>query len=56
MCIRDRSQSLIQAEARLESLSWHKEALRETVVRYEAGEELPIDWGAVKREVRKRAE
>jgi hypothetical protein len=50
------SQSLIQAEARLESLSWRKEALREKVARYEAGEEQPIDWGAVKREPRTRAE
>jgi hypothetical protein len=43
-------------EARLESPPWHKKALRETATRHDAGEEQPIDWGAAKRELRKRAE
>jgi hypothetical protein len=48
--------SLSQDEARLESPSWHKEALRETVARHDAGQEPPIDWDAAKRELRRRAE
>jgi hypothetical protein len=43
-------------ETRLESPPWHKEALRETVARRDAGEEQPMDWDAAKRELRKRAE
>jgi hypothetical protein len=49
-------ESLSREEARLESPPWHKEALRETVAHYDSGEETPIDWDAVKRELRKRAE
>ncbi len=45
-----------QEEAQLESPPWHEEALRETVVRHDAGKEQPIDWGAAKRELRNRAE
>jgi hypothetical protein len=43
-------------KARFESPPWHEEALRETVARHGAGMELPIDWDAAKRELRKRAE
>ena len=47
-------ESLSRDEARLESPPWHKEALRETVARHDAGKEPPIDWDASKRELRKR--
>jgi hypothetical protein len=49
-------ESLSREESRLESPPWHKEALRETAARHEAGQERPIDWAAAKRELRKRAE
>jgi uncharacterized phage protein gp47/JayE len=48
--------SLSQDESRLESPTWHQDALRETTTRYEAGQEQPVDWAAAKRELRKRAE
>jgi hypothetical protein len=48
--------SLSQDESRLASPPWHQDALRETTVRYEAGQEQPVDWDAAKRELRKRAE
>jgi hypothetical protein len=51
----DLRQSLSRREARRESPPWHKEALRETVARYAAGHEQPIDWDTAKRELRKRA-
>jgi putative addiction module component (TIGR02574 family) len=49
-------ESLSREEARLESPPWHKEALRETAARHDAGKEQPIHWDAAKRELRKRAE
>ena len=49
-------ESLTDEEARLESPSWHEDALRETVKAYEAGQEQPMDWAAAKRELRKRTE
>jgi uncharacterized phage protein gp47/JayE len=49
-------ESLAQDESRLESPSWHQDALRETMARHEAGQEQPIDWAAAKHELRKRAE
>jgi Putative addiction module component len=49
-------ESLSREEARLEFPPWHKEALRETAARHDAGKEQPIDWGPAKRELRKRAE
>jgi hypothetical protein len=49
-------ESLSQDESRLESPPWHQDALRETTVRYDAGQEQPIDWAAAKCELRKRAE
>jgi len=49
-------ESLSREESRLESPPWHREALRETAARQEAGQEQPIDWAAAKRELRKRAE
>jgi hypothetical protein len=49
-------ESLSREEARLDSPSWHKEALLKTVVRHNAGKELQIDWDAAKRELRNRAE
>ena len=48
--------SISVEESRLESPTWHEEALRETVARYEAGQEQPIDWADAKRQLRKRAE
>jgi hypothetical protein len=48
--------SLTQDESRLESPSWHKDALQETAARYETGQEQPVEWDAAKRELRKRAE
>ncbi len=49
-------ESLSGEEAQFESPPWHEEAIRETVARHNAGMELPIDWNAAKRELRKRAE
>lgn len=49
-------ESLTEEESRLESPSWHQDALLETTARHEAGQEQPIDWAAAKRELRKRAE
>ncbi len=48
-------ESLSREEAGLESPSWHKKALLETVARHNAGEELQIHWEAAKRELRNRA-
>jgi len=48
--------SLSQEESRLESPGWHKDVLRETATRYEAGKEPVLDWSEAKRELRKRAE
>jgi hypothetical protein len=48
--------SLAQDESRLESPSWHRDALEETAARYEAGQEKPVEWAAAKLELRKRAE
>ena len=48
--------SLTQEETRLESPSWHQDALLETTARHESGQEQPMDWAAAKRELRKRAE
>jgi Putative addiction module component len=47
--------SLSREETRPESPLWHKDALRKTVARYDAGIEQPIEWDAAKRELRKRA-
>jgi hypothetical protein len=41
-----------ETAAALESLAWHGDALRETKQRYEAAEELPVDWAAAKQELR----
>jgi hypothetical protein len=49
-------ESLGREETRLESQSWHKEALRQTVARHDAGKEQLIDWDAAKRELQRRAE
>jgi hypothetical protein len=49
-------ESLSQEETRLESPPWHKDALRETAARNEAGDEEAFDWDVAKRELRKRAE
>ena len=48
--------SLSQDESRLESPPWHRDVLRETTARYDAGQEQPVDWATAKRELRKRAE
>jgi hypothetical protein len=48
--------SLSREEGRLESPPWHERALKETVARYEAGQEQPIDWADAKRQLHKRAE
>jgi hypothetical protein len=49
-------ESLSHDEARLESPTWHEKELRETVARYDAGQEQPLDWATAKNELRKRAE
>ncbi len=49
-------QSLSREDARLESPSWHKEALRDTATRHDVRKEQPIDWDTAKRELRKRTE
>jgi hypothetical protein len=43
-------------ESTLESPSWHGDVLENTVGRYKAGEEQPLDWVEAKRLLRKRAE
>ena len=48
--------SLSREEDRLESPPWHEQTLGETLARYEAGQEQPIDWADAKRHLRKRAE
>ncbi len=35
--------SLSREELRLESPTWHYQALQETIARYDAGQEQPID-------------
>ncbi len=40
--------------ARLESPTWHGDALRETEQRYETGQEQPVDWTVAKQELRDR--
>jgi hypothetical protein len=47
---------LSREESRLEPPPWHQEALEETIARYEAGQEQPVDWADAKRQLRKRAE
>ncbi len=49
-------ESISREESRLDSPTWHQVALQETAARYGAGQEQPLDWAAVKRELRKRAE
>jgi Putative addiction module component len=49
-------QSLSREEPRLESPSWHEQALRETAARYDTDKEPPIEWATAKLELRKRAE
>jgi hypothetical protein len=39
-------------ESKFESPAWHGDVLRETEQRYEAGQELPVDWATAKRELR----
>jgi Putative addiction module component len=55
LAMEDRLQSLSRGESRPESPPWHKEALRKTVARHNAGMEQSIEWDAAKRELRKRA-
>ena len=40
----------------IDSPDWHKNALRETEVRYEAGDEKSLDWQEAKKQLRKRFE
>lgn len=49
-------ESLSGDEHRLDSPSWHAEALEETRENYAAGREQPMDWEAAKQELRKRRE
>ena len=56
MCLFNVRKPIRQREARLGSPPWHEEALRETAARHDSGKELAIDWGAAKRELRKRAQ
>jgi hypothetical protein len=49
-------ESISREESRLESPSWHEDALRKTEARYEAAQEQPLDWTTAKRGLRKRAE
>ena len=51
----DLLQALSREETRPESPLWHKDALRKTVARHDAGMEQPIEWDAAKRELSKRA-
>lgn len=49
-------ESLSRDEDRLESPTWHIDALEETRQNYAAGREQPIDWESAKQELRKRSE
>lgn len=49
-------ESISREESRLESPSWHREALQETAALYEADQEQPLDWDDTKRELRRRAD
>jgi Putative addiction module component len=55
LAMEDLLQSLSREVTRSESPLWHKDALRKTVARHDAGMEQPIEWDAAKRELRKRA-
>jgi hypothetical protein len=48
--------SLSREDSRLESPSWHEDALKETAARYKAGQEQPLEWAEAKRQLRKRSE
>lgn len=49
------SVSLTNSDSDLESPSWHRDALRQTALRYEGGHAQPIDWPTAKGELRKLA-
>ncbi len=49
-------ESLSRDEDRLESPTWHADALEETRQNYAAGREQPVEWEAAKQELRKRSE
>ena len=49
-------ESISREESRLDSPTWHQGALQEAAARYGAGQEQPLDWATVKRELRKRAD
>jgi hypothetical protein len=49
-------ESLSRDDDRLESHSWHADALEETRQSYAAGGEPPIEWEAAKDKLRTRSE
>jgi Putative addiction module component len=49
-------ESLSRDEDRLESPTWHADALEETRQNYAAGREQPLDWDVAKKVLRKRSE
>ena len=49
-------ESLSGDEERLNSPTWHGDALEETRQNYAAGSEQPVEWEAAKRELRKPSE
>lgn len=52
----ERWASIIRGDSTLESPCWHEGALEETVARYNAGEEEPLDWVEAQRLLRKPAD
>lgn len=43
-------------EQQFASPPWHEDEIREAVIRYEGGQEQPVEWAKAKSELRKRAE
>jgi hypothetical protein len=47
-------ESLSADAARMKPPPWHGDALRDTELRYEAGQERPVDWATAKRGLREQ--
>ena len=47
-------QELLKDETEVKSPSWHQDALQETKLRLDSGEETMLDWKLAKEELRNR--
>ena len=47
---------LLDEEESIESPDWHREALKKTEIRLDAGQEKSMDWREAKKELRKQFE